>query len=62
MIKTQFDDKKYLDKVYAWWRAANYLSVAQMYLHKNPLLHEELKAEHVKNIQLVTEGQYQDKT
>ncbi|WP_322935210.1 phosphoketolase family protein [Mycoplasmopsis felis] len=48
MKKTQFDDKKYLDKVHAWWRAANYLSVAQMYLHKNPLLHEELKAEHVK--------------
>ncbi|HEX2378590.1 MAG TPA: phosphoketolase family protein [Gaiellales bacterium] len=31
-----------------WWRAANYLSVGQIYLLTNPLLHEPLKAEHVK--------------
>jgi xylulose-5-phosphate/fructose-6-phosphate phosphoketolase len=32
----------------AYWRAANYLSVGQVYLLDNPLLREPLKAEHVK--------------
>ncbi|MEU2122876.1 phosphoketolase family protein [Nocardia niwae] len=32
----------------AWWRAANYLSVGQIYLMANPLLREPLRAEHVK--------------
>ncbi len=32
----------------AWWRAANYLSVGQIYLHDNPLLTEKLEADHVK--------------
>lgn len=32
----------------AWWRAANYLSVGQIYLLDNPLLREPLKIEHVK--------------
>ena len=32
----------------AWWRAANYLSVGQIYLMGNPLLREPLLAEHVK--------------
>src|SRR5215467_11753614 len=32
----------------AWWRAANYLSVGQIYLLDNPLLREPLLAEHVK--------------
>ena len=32
----------------AYWRAANYLSVGQIYLLDNPLLHERLKPEHVK--------------
>ena len=31
-----------------WWRAANYLSVGQIYLLDNPLLRESLRAEHVK--------------
>ncbi|MBN9057166.1 MAG: phosphoketolase family protein [Rhizobiales bacterium] len=31
-----------------YWRAANYLSVGQIYLMDNPLLREPLKAEHVK--------------
>ncbi len=31
-----------------WWRAANYLSVGQIYLMDNPLLREPLLAEHVK--------------
>jgi xylulose-5-phosphate/fructose-6-phosphate phosphoketolase len=32
----------------AWWRAANYLSVGQIYLLDNPLLREPLTLEHVK--------------
>ncbi|MBY5623668.1 phosphoketolase [Rhizobium leguminosarum] len=31
-----------------YWRAANYLSVGQIYLLSNPLLREPLKAEHIK--------------
>ncbi|MEV6322255.1 phosphoketolase family protein [Nocardia sp. NPDC051787] len=32
----------------AWWRAANYLSVGQIYLMANPLLREPLRPEHIK--------------
>jgi len=32
----------------AWWRAANYLSVGQIYLYDNPLLREPLTIDHVK--------------
>ena len=31
-----------------WWRAANYLSVGQIYLLNNPLLREPLTLAHVK--------------
>jgi xylulose-5-phosphate/fructose-6-phosphate phosphoketolase len=37
-----------LELVDAWWRAANYLSVGQIYLLDNPMLHEPLALEHVK--------------
>jgi xylulose-5-phosphate/fructose-6-phosphate phosphoketolase len=37
-----------LDTLDAWWRAANYLSVGQIYLMGNPLLAEPLRPEHVK--------------
>ena len=37
-----------LTKMNAYWRAANYLSVGQIYLHENPLLREPLKLEHIK--------------
>jgi len=37
-----------LRKIDAYWRAANYLSVGQIYLYDNPLLKEPLKLEHVK--------------
>src|SRR5580704_14551741 len=37
-----------LRKVHAYWRAANYLSVGQIYLLANPLLREPLRIEHVK--------------
>jgi len=32
----------------AYWRAANYLSVGQIYLLANPMLHEPLKIDHIK--------------
>ena len=37
-----------LRKVDAYWRAANYLSVGQIYLYDNPLLKQPLKASHIK--------------
>jgi xylulose-5-phosphate/fructose-6-phosphate phosphoketolase len=37
-----------LARIDAWWRAANYLSVGQIYLLDNPLLREPLRLEHVK--------------
>ncbi|MGH8869062.1 MAG: phosphoketolase family protein [Actinomycetes bacterium] len=37
-----------LDRIDAYWRAANYLSVGQIYLLDNPLLREPLLPEHVK--------------
>jgi xylulose-5-phosphate/fructose-6-phosphate phosphoketolase len=37
-----------LARIDAWWRAANYLSVGQIYLLDNPLLREPLTAEHIK--------------
>jgi len=41
-------DAKQLDLMQAWWRAANYLSVGQVYLLANPLLREPLTLQHVK--------------
>src|ERR1700753_880261 len=38
----------YLDKLHAYWRAANYLSVGQIYLRDNPLLDTKLKHEDIK--------------
>jgi xylulose-5-phosphate/fructose-6-phosphate phosphoketolase len=43
---TLADDE--LERIDAYWRAANYLSVGQIYLLDNPLLREPLKKEHVK--------------
>jgi xylulose-5-phosphate/fructose-6-phosphate phosphoketolase len=37
-----------LQRMHAWWRACNYLSVGMIYLKDNPLLKEPLKPEHVK--------------
>lgn len=37
-----------MERIDAYWRAANYLSVGQIYLMDNPLLTEPLSAEHVK--------------
>src|SRR5579859_777329 len=37
-----------LSRINAYWRAANYLSVGQIYLMANPLLREPLRIEHTK--------------
>ena len=37
-----------LRRMDAYWRAANYLSVGQIYLYDNPLLRKPLKREHIK--------------
>lgn len=41
-------DAEELRKIDAYWRAANYLSVGQIYLYDNPLLREPLRPEHIK--------------
>ena len=41
----EIDEVRALD---AYWRAANYLSVGQIYLLANPLLREPLTLEHIK--------------
>lgn len=40
--------KEELRLINAYWRAANYLSVGQIYLYDNPLLKKPLKLEHIK--------------
>lgn len=40
--------EKDLNNINAYWRAANYLSIGQIYLRDNPLLKEPLRIEHVK--------------
>jgi xylulose-5-phosphate/fructose-6-phosphate phosphoketolase len=37
-----------LDGIEAYWRAANYLTIGQIYLKDSPLLREPLRAEHIK--------------
>jgi len=37
-----------LKKMDAWWRAANYLTIGQIYLKDNPLLREPLQSDHIK--------------
>ncbi len=41
-------DLEDMRRMHAYWRAANYLSVGQLYLYDNPMLHEPLKISHVK--------------
>ncbi|MDD5580888.1 MAG: phosphoketolase family protein [Methylobacter sp.] len=43
-----FVSAELLERMNAYWRAANYLSVGQIYLLDNPLLREPLKLEHIK--------------
>lgn len=43
-----YSSPEYLAKLDAYWRAANYISIGQLYLKDNPLLRRELKASDVK--------------
>lgn len=45
---TKYDSKEYLAKVDAFWRAANYISVGQLYLKDNPLLDRPIETTDVK--------------
>ncbi len=48
VVKARPLSKAELDQVDAYWRAANYISVGQIYLLDNPLLSEPLRPEHIK--------------
>ena len=45
---SQILSNKELKAMNAYWRAANYLSIGQIYLYDNPLLKERLRLEHIK--------------
>ncbi len=47
-MKTKALTTELLRKIDAYWRAANYLSVGQIYLYDNPLLKKPLTLEHIK--------------
>ena len=48
MDKEVYSKPEYFKTMDAWWRAANYLSVGQLYLKDNPLLRRPIVAEDVK--------------
>ena len=48
VVKTLVPEPQLLARMDAYWRAANYLSVGQIYLRDNPLLKEALTRDHVK--------------
>lgn len=47
-MEVDYSSKTYLEKLDAYWRATNYISVGQLYLKDNPLLREPLKEADVK--------------
>ncbi|WP_342419261.1 phosphoketolase family protein [Paenibacillus sp. FSL H8-0168] len=47
-VLADYSSKTYLEKLDAYWRATNYISVGQLYLKDNPLLREPLKDSDVK--------------
>lgn len=47
-VKDKFDSKEYFEKMNAYWRAANYISVGQVYLRDNPLLTRPIDKKDVK--------------
>ena len=42
-MTVDYSSKEYLNKLDAYWRAANYVSVGQLYLKDNPLLRSRAK-------------------
>ena len=51
-MKTKTHTQELLEKMDAYWRAANYLSVGQIYLYDNPLLKRPLRLDDVKHMLL----------
>ncbi len=51
-VETNELNETLLKKMNAYWRAANYLSVGQIYLCDNPLMKEPLKIKHIKRMLL----------
>ena len=47
-VTTNLLSPQLLQRMDAYWRAANYLSVGQLYLYENPLLKKPLELAHVK--------------
>ncbi|WP_179218593.1 phosphoketolase [Saccharibacillus sp. O23] len=47
-LEVDYSSKTYLNKLDAYWRATNYISVGQLYLKDNPLLKRPLQADDVK--------------
>jgi xylulose-5-phosphate/fructose-6-phosphate phosphoketolase len=47
-LEVPYLDREEVDAIDGWWRAANYLSVGQIYLLDNALLRRPLRSEHVK--------------
>ena len=47
-MSTDFNSNEYLHRMQEWWRAANYLSAAQLYLLDDPLLKRPLTMKDVK--------------
>lgn len=47
-MTNQYETKEYFSKMNAWWRAANYLSVGQIYLKDNPLLRRPIEEKDLK--------------
>ena len=52
-METKTLSPELLHNMDAYWRAANYLSVGQIYLYDNPLLKEPLALSHVKPLVVV---------
>src|ERR687888_916163 len=48
LVSTETLTRAEAESLDAWWRAANYLSVGQIYLLDNPLLRRRLKPEDIK--------------
>ena len=62
VVEKQPLTEDYLKKMDAYWRAANYLGAAQLYLLDNPLLREPLTRDQVRKRLLVTGEPYRDRT
>lgn len=57
-----YSSPAYLKNLDAYWRAANYISVGQLYLKDNPLLKEPVKPSDLKENRSGTGGRFQGRT